>query len=156
MVDDGNAVDILYLNAYKRMGLTRRLGPQQLPILWLHGDHVVPKGVEKLIITIGEHPQTSTVLDNFFVVDALSAINRIIARPLLKALKMANSIYHLTMKFLTAEGTCKVQGNQYDSRECYNKSSRIAEKDNRSLMASLGKTVASSSKRSGVTEQAYA
>ena len=50
------------------------------------------------------------------MIDAPSAINGIIERSLLKALKVATSIYHLAMKFLTAEGTYEVRGNQYDSR----------------------------------------
>ena len=132
------------------------LDPNSFPLYNFTGDHVVPKGVAKLTITMGEHPRTSTILANFLVVDVSSAINGIIRRPLLKALKAATSIYHLTMKFPTAEGTGEVQGDQYDLRECYNKSLQIAEKDNRSPRASMVKVVASSSKRSNVTKQAHA
>ena len=83
MVDDGSIVDILYLNAYKRMDLTEDdLDPNSSPRYDFTGDHVVPKGVAKLTIMVEEHPRTSTVLANFLVVDALSAINRIIGRPL--------------------------------------------------------------------------
>ena len=127
MVDDGSEVDTLYLNAYKRMSLTEDdLDPNSSPLYRFTKDHVVPKGVAKLIITVGEHPWTSTVLANFLRVDAL--INGIIRRPLLKALKAATSIYHLTMKFRTTKGTGEVRGNQYNSRECYNKSLQIAKK----------------------------
>ena len=94
-----------------------------------------------------------TILANFLVVNALSAIN---GRPLLKALKVATSICHFTMKFPTTEGTGEVRGNNYDSKECYNKSLRIVEKDNRSPRASMWKAVTSLSKRSGVTKQAHA
>ena len=157
MVDDGSVIDILYLNAYKRIGFTEdELDPNSSPLYGFTEDHVVPKGVVKLTITIGEHPRTSTVLINFLVVDAPSAINEIIRRPLLRALKAATSIYHLTIKFSTAEGIGVVRGNQYDSRECYNKFLWIVEKDNRSPRASVGKAVASLSKRSDVTEQAHA
>ena len=89
------------------------------------------------------------------MVDASSAINKIIGRLLLKALKAATSSYHFTMKFLTVEGIGEVRGNQYDSRECYNKSLWIVEKDNRSPRMSVGKVVVNSSKRSYVTEQAH-
>ena len=66
MVDDGSAVDILYLNTYKRMGLTEDdLDPNSSPLYRFTGDHVVPKRVAKLTITVGEHPQISTVLANF-------------------------------------------------------------------------------------------
>ena len=33
------------------------------------------------------------------------------------------------MKFPTIEGTGQVQGSQYNSKECYNKSLRLAEKE---------------------------
>ena len=123
MLDDGSIMDILYLGAYKRMSLTRDdLDPNNSPFYNFTRDHVVPKGVVKLTITVGEHPRTSTILANFLVVDAPSGINRIIGRPLLKALKAATSIYHFTMKFPPTARTGEVRGNQYDSRELYNKS----------------------------------
>ena len=109
MVDDGSATDILYLNTYKKMGLTEDdLEPNNFPLYNFTRDHVIPKGVAKLIVPMGEYPRTSTILANFLVVDAPSAINGIIGRPLLKALKVATSIYHLTMKFRMVEGTREV------------------------------------------------
>ena len=81
MVDDGSAVDILYLNAYKRMGLIEDdLDPNSSPLYRFTRDHVIPKGVAKLTIIMEEHPRTSIVLANFLVVDAPSAINGIIGR----------------------------------------------------------------------------
>ena len=76
MVDDGSTVDVLSLNAYKRMD------PNSTPLYGFTGDHVAPKGEAKLTIMVGEHTQTSTALANFLVVDASSVINRIIGRPL--------------------------------------------------------------------------
>ena len=107
MVDDGGAADILYLNAYKEMGLAEdNLDPNSSPLYGFTRDQAIPKRVAKLTITMGERPRTSTILANILVVDALSTINGIIRRPLLKALKAATSIYHRTMKFSMAEGTC--------------------------------------------------
>ena len=127
MVDDGNTMDILYLDTYKRMGLTESaLSPTTSPLYRFIGDHVIPKGIGKLAIIVGEHSRVSTVITDFFVVDCPLAINRIIGRPHLKALKTITLIYHLTMKFSNAEGTWEVQGSQYDSRECYNKSLKLA------------------------------
>ena len=49
MVDDGSAVDILYLNAYKRMSLIEdELDPNSSPLYDFTRDHVVPKEVLKL------------------------------------------------------------------------------------------------------------
>ena len=132
------------------------LDPNNSPLNGFTRDHIIPKGLAKLTITVGELARTSTILTNFLVVDAPSAINGIIGRPLLKALKVTISNYHLTMKFLMAEGTGEVRGNQYYSRECYNNSLHIAKEDNKSTRASMGKAMASSSKSSGVTKQAHA
>ena len=44
-------------------------------------------------------------------------------------MKVVTSIYHLTVKFPTTKETGQVRGSQYDSRECYNKSLRLVEKD---------------------------
>ena len=109
MVDDGSATNIFYLNTYKRIGLAESdLNPTASPLYGFTGDHVVPKGKAKLTITVGEQPQTSMVVTNFLIVDCPLAINGIIGRPLLKALKAITSIYHLTVKFPTIEGTGKV------------------------------------------------
>ena len=103
MVDDGSAVDIFYLNAYKRMSLNEDdLDHNSSPLYGFTKDHIIHKGVAKLTITIGEHPRISTIHVIFLAVNALSAINRIIGRLLLKALKVGSLIYHLTMKFSTA------------------------------------------------------
>ena len=148
MVDDGSVVDILYLNAYKRMGLTNdNLHPNSSLLYGFTRDYVIAKGVAKLTITVGDHPRTSTILANFLVVDAMSVINGIMGRLLLKALKVVTSIYHLSMKFLTTKGTREVRGKHY---LC------IGENNNRSPRASMGKVVPSSLKRSGATEQAHA
>ena len=109
LVDDGNVVDIIYLNAYKRMGLTEsELSPTTSPLYGFTGDHVIPRGTVKLVVIVGEHPRVSTIVIEFLVFDCLLAVNGIIWRPLLKALKPVTSIYHLTMKFLTVEGTRQV------------------------------------------------
>ena len=50
----------------------------------------------------------STIMVDFLIVDYPLAINGVIGRPLLKALKMVTSIYHLTVKFPTVEETSEV------------------------------------------------
>ena len=88
MADDGNAMDILYLDAYKRIGLTETtLSHAASPLYRFIGDHVIPKRTSKLVVTVGERPWVSIVIVDFLVVDYPSAINGIIGRPLLKALK---------------------------------------------------------------------
>ena len=56
LVDDGSVVNIIYLDAYKRMGLTEGdLNPTIVPLYGFIEDHVIPKGAIKLAVTVGEH-----------------------------------------------------------------------------------------------------
>ena len=87
------------------MSNRKDLNPTTSPLYGFTGDHVIPKEMAKLTVTLGEHPRTSTVVATFLIVGYLSAINGIIGRPLLKALKAVTSIYHLTMKFSIVERT---------------------------------------------------
>ena len=53
------------------------------------------------------------------------------------------------MKFPTIEGTKKVQGSQYDSRECYNKSLKLEKKESKlPQRMEVGKIVVGSSQNS--------
>ena len=69
------------------------------------------------------------VMTEFLIMDYPSTFNRVIGRLLLKVLKVVTSIYQLTTKFPTAKGSRQVRGSQYDSRECYNKSLGLVEKE---------------------------
>ena len=100
MVEDGSVVDILYLNAYKRMGLAESdLNPTTSPFYGFTRDHIVPKGTAKLTVMMEKHPRMIMVVANFLIVECPSAINGIIGRPILKALKVVTSINHLTVNF---------------------------------------------------------
>ena len=66
---------------------------------------------------------------DFLAVNYLSAFNGVLGRPLLKVLKTVTSIHYLTIKFPTAAGTSQVRGRKCDSRECYNRSLELAEKE---------------------------
>ena len=89
----GSVVDIIYLDAYKRMGLTESELRRTTSLLYgFTKDHVIPKGIVKLAVTVGEHPRASTVVTMFIVVDCPSTINGIIGRLILKSLKVVTSI----------------------------------------------------------------
>ena len=119
-----------YLNMYKRMRLTEsELSPTTSPLYGFTGYHVFPIGTVKLAMIVGKHPRVLTVVVEFLVVYCPSSIHGIIGTPFLKALKVVTSIYHLTMKFQIAKGMRQVRGSQYYSRECYNKSLKLAEKE---------------------------
>ena len=88
-VDNGSTVNIIYIDAYKRIGVPKsEFSPMTT------GDHVISKGTIKLVVTMGEHPRVSTVMIEFLVVDSQLAFNGVIGRSFLKALKAVTSIYH--------------------------------------------------------------
>ena len=60
------------------MGLAESdLNPTASSLYGFTRDHVIPKGTTKLIVMVGEHPLTSTIVANFLVVDCSSIINGI-------------------------------------------------------------------------------
>ena len=97
------------------------------PLYEFTGNSVIPEGIIKLVVTLGEPPRAVTVVIEFHVVKCSLAFNGVLGRPLLKALKVVTSIHCLTMKFPTAAWIGQVQGRQCDSRECYSKSLELAE-----------------------------
>ena len=100
LVDNGNAVNILYLDAYKRMGLTEtNLMPCASPLYGFTGDHLMPRGMIKLVVKVRDLSKASIVMTEFMVVEYLSIFNSVIGRPLLETLKVVTSIYYLRMKF---------------------------------------------------------
>ena len=58
LVDNESLVDILYFQAFERIGLkVSDLKPSPNPINGFMGDLVVPLGVISLPMTLGEHPR---------------------------------------------------------------------------------------------------
>ena len=58
LVVNGSSVDILYFQAFERMGLkVSDLKPSPNPVYDFMGDSVVPLGVISLPMTLGEYPR---------------------------------------------------------------------------------------------------
>ena len=58
LVDDSSAVDIIYLDAYKRIELTEsELSPATSLLYGFMRDHVIPKGTIKLAMMVGSIPE---------------------------------------------------------------------------------------------------
>ena len=105
LVDNGSSVDILYLNAYEKVGLgLHKLIPTPTPLYGFTRDSLIPVGSINLAIIVGTYLRISTVMANFFVVDYPSAFNAVLGRLTLKELRAVTSIHHLLMKFPTSNG----------------------------------------------------
>ncbi|XP_074374652.1 uncharacterized protein LOC141715066 [Apium graveolens] len=104
-VDTGSSADVLTYDVCKKMGfLDKDLSPTAGHLYGFTGNSIGIKGLIKLPITLGDEPCTTTHVAEFTVVDQLCAYNAIIGRPILKIMKIVNSIHALSMKFLTPMG----------------------------------------------------
>ena len=113
LVDNGSSVDILYFQAFKRMGLKvndLKLSPNL--VYGFTGDSIIPLGVISLPMTLGEYPRNSCVMADFLVIDQPSAFNAVLGRPSLRELRAFTSIHHLLIKFPTLQGVGEVIGDQ--------------------------------------------
>ena len=112
LVDNGSSMDILYYQAFQKMGLkVSDLKPSPNPVYEFIGDSVTPMGVISLPMTVGDYPKQSCVMADFLVIDQPSAFNAVLSRSSLRALKGSADIYHLLMKFPTPNGVGQVHGN---------------------------------------------
>ena len=84
------------------------LCPMTSPLFGFTRESMISEGIIKLVVTLGETPQIVTTMIDFFMVNYMSAYNRVLGRPLLRALKAVTSIHCLTMKFSTIVGKGQV------------------------------------------------
>ncbi|KAK1380430.1 hypothetical protein POM88_027174 [Heracleum sosnowskyi] len=102
LVDNGASVDILFHDAFIKMGYTdSQLTPSNMPIYGFNGIESKVEGTIQLPMTIGQGSQTTTQMLNFVVIKATSTYNAILGRTGLHAFKAVTSTYHLKIKFAT-------------------------------------------------------
>ncbi|PON33288.1 hypothetical protein PanWU01x14_354070, partial [Parasponia andersonii] len=69
LVDNGSTVDILYYNAFKKMGLSESdLKPAVTPLYGFTGNSIMPKSMIKLMVKVGTYPKISTIMTQFLIV----------------------------------------------------------------------------------------
>ncbi|GAA0154774.1 hypothetical protein LIER_12661 [Lithospermum erythrorhizon] len=85
LVNTGSFVDILFLDAYLKLGMSRaQIRPVTTPLVGFTGDAVRPLGVANLMVTMGKYPQQDTKMVEFTIVDmSEGAYTDIIGRPAL-------------------------------------------------------------------------
>ncbi|XP_065036622.1 uncharacterized protein LOC135672095 [Musa acuminata AAA Group] len=120
MINTGSSADVLYLDAFQKLGLTKgSLKPICSVLTGFTDDSISPLGTVTLPLTLGAPPRTKTVMSTFLVVDLPAAYNAILGRPTLNKIRAVVSTYHQTVKFPTPTGTGKVWGSPRESRRCY-------------------------------------
>nr|XP_009409822.1 PREDICTED: uncharacterized protein LOC103991997 [Musa acuminata subsp. malaccensis] len=120
MVDTGSSTDILYFDAFQKLGLAREnMKPMCSALTEFTGDSISPLGAITLPLTLGTPPRSKMVMTTFLVVDLPTAYNAILGRPTLNKVRAVVSTYYQTIKFLTHAGVEEVTGSPRESRRCY-------------------------------------
>ncbi|XP_064941695.1 uncharacterized protein LOC135595106 [Musa acuminata AAA Group] len=120
MVDTGSSADILYFDAFQKLGLAREsLIPMCSTLTGFMGDSISPLGAVTLPLTLGTPSRSKTVMTTFLVVDLPTAYNAILGRPTLNKVRAVVSTYYQTIKFPTRAGVGEVTGSPQESRRCY-------------------------------------
>ncbi|RWW73079.1 hypothetical protein BHE74_00019069 [Ensete ventricosum] len=120
MVDTGSSTDIMYIDAFQKLGITNRdLILMTSTLTGFTGDTTTLVGVATLPMTSDDEPRTKTFMVPFMVVDLPSAYNVIIKRPTLNKLRAIISTYHRSMKFPTSAGPGEIRSDPWESRRCY-------------------------------------
>ena len=116
MIDRGNSADVLFYDAFKRMGFTKTLLKQErTPLIGFAGETTYSLGSIELAVTAGEVKK----IIEFIVIDRPAPLNAILGRPWLYSMKAVPSTYHQCLKFPTPKGIETIKGNQESSRTCY-------------------------------------
>ncbi|KAJ8512769.1 hypothetical protein OPV22_003203 [Ensete ventricosum] len=110
MIDTGSSTDILYFDAFQKLGLTDKdLVTLTSTLTGFTGDFVSPLGATMIHVTFEGEPRSKSLMVSFMVVKLPSAYNAIIGRPTLNRLKAVVSTYHWLLKFPTRAGVGEVQ-----------------------------------------------
>lgn len=118
-IDQGSAVDVLYVNCFRQLGINfDHLQPTTMPLTGFTTELVRPLGTITLAVTVGNHPREKTLMSTFYVIDSPSPFNIILGRPWINGAKAVPSTYHLCVKFPTDHGIATVRGNQRVAQEC--------------------------------------
>jgi hypothetical protein len=127
-IDTGAASDILFYDAFIRMGLINEaLTPVDTSVYGLGGPDIMPIGMVDLHVTVGTTPKLKTATVTFLVLKVPSPYNVIFGQTAIDTFQMVVSLPHQKAKFKTLHGIGEVRGNLEDARRCYKSSLRRRE-----------------------------
>ena len=121
LVDSGSSANILFREAFDKLQIgEKHLRPVGYSVSGFTGSSVIPDGIIKLPIKIGEASTARNLMADFLVVNVPGAYNAIAGRPLINDIQGVVSTYHLTMIYAANDGkAAKVRGNKEVARSCY-------------------------------------
>ena len=96
MIDTESSADVLFYDAFKRMGFTKALLKQErTPLIGFAGETTYSLGSIELAVTAGEIRK----IVEFIVIDRPAPFNAILGRPWLYSMEAVPSTYHQCLKF---------------------------------------------------------
>ncbi|KAJ8458599.1 hypothetical protein OPV22_031525 [Ensete ventricosum] len=138
MINTGSSADILYFDAFQKLGLTDRdLAALTSTLTGFTGNSVSPLGITTIPVTFRGEPRSKTLMVSFMVVKLLSAYNAIIGRPTLNRLRAIVSTYHRIMMFPTRAGVGEVRSDPRESRQCYLTATTLLKKPRTQLVGTV-------------------
>ena len=115
MIDQGSAVEIMYPDLFKGLGLKPEdLSTYSSPLVSFEGKMVVPRGQIRLPVQTG----LDVVEVDFIVVDAFSPYTAIMGRPWLHSLGAVSSTLHQKVKYPSEGQVLEIVGSQSMARQC--------------------------------------
>ena len=115
MVDQGSAVDVMYPDLYKGLGLKPEdLTAYNSPLVSFEGRLVTPMGLIRLPVQSG----TDVVKVDFIVVDVFSPYTAIVGKPWLHTLKAVSSTLHQKVKYPSGDQVLEIVRSQAAARQC--------------------------------------
>ena len=115
LVDQGNAIEIMYPDLYKGLNLKPEdLTAYESPLVSFKGKTVIPKGQIRLPI----ETDSEIVEVDFIMVDYYSPYTAIVARPWLHALGAVSSTLHQKVKYPSEDLVKEILGSQSVARQC--------------------------------------
>ncbi|KAG7547449.1 Aspartic peptidase domain superfamily [Arabidopsis suecica] len=116
LVDNGSSTNILFIQAYKELGLDEvGLTRKSTPLVGFSGEVKQTIGEVTLPVYAGGINKHT----KFLVVDCPSAYNAIVGRPWIHDMGAIPSTFHQTIKFPTPHGVKEIVGDQENARSCY-------------------------------------
>ncbi|XP_028076156.1 uncharacterized protein LOC114278338 [Camellia sinensis] len=116
LVDQGSAVDILYYDLFRKLGLSKQhLTPAVAPLVGFNSQPEWPLGKIVLPVVAG----TKTLQIEFLVINTPSPYNAILGHLWIYQMEAVPSTYHQLICFSTKHGVEQISEDQVASKHCF-------------------------------------